>query len=335
LSRRVTFISWAPYCSRSDNIARELGGSSHMVYWRALEYRPALFALKYAAQAIGTWLTLWREKPGAVLVMSPPVVAVVAVWLYARIARVPFAIDAHTAAFLHPRWRRFQWLQRAMSRRAATTIVTNTHLARTLEAAGAHVTIVRDVPVQFPAGGDFQRSNAFTIAAVCSFADDEPIAEIVAAATRLPDVTFYLTGDSTKLDSSVASALPANLHLTGFLSNAAYGSLLQKADVVLTLTTRDHTMLRGAYEAIYQGTPVIVSDWPLLRDSFDRGAIHVSNTPDAIVAAVQAMRVDLDLFRKGALQLRQHKLDVWALTSASLHARLQSASVQDAMASSS
>ncbi len=31
--RRVVFISWAPYCSRSDNIARELGGVSYMVYF--------------------------------------------------------------------------------------------------------------------------------------------------------------------------------------------------------------------------------------------------------------------------------------------------------------
>ena len=28
----LTFISWASNCSRSDNIARELGGKSYMVY---------------------------------------------------------------------------------------------------------------------------------------------------------------------------------------------------------------------------------------------------------------------------------------------------------------
>ena len=65
--------------------------------------------------------------------------------------------------------------------------------------------------------------------------------------------------------------MPPNVTLTGFLSDEAYGGLVCGADVVMTLTTRDHTMLRGAYEAIYQGTPVIVSDWPLLREALRRG----------------------------------------------------------------
>ena len=59
----------------------------------------------------------------------------------------------------------------------------------------------------------------------------------------------------------------------------------------MTLTTRDHTMLRGAYEAIYQGTPVIVSDWALLRESFPEGAAHVENTAKAIVRGIQRRAV--------------------------------------------
>jgi glycosyltransferase involved in cell wall biosynthesis len=302
-----------------------------MIYWRALEYRPALFPLKYAGQAIRTWVTLWREKPCGVLVMSPPVIAVVVVWLYARIARVPFIIDAHTAAFLHPRWRRFQWLQRAMSRRAATTIVTNEHLADQLEVAGADVTIVRDVPVQFPDGGNFRTSSGFSVAAVCSFADDEPIAEIIAAATKLSDVTFYVTGDTRQLQPAYMSTMPGNLRLTGFIPTADYGSLLREADVVLTLTTRDHTMLRGAYEAIYQGTPIIVSDWPLLRKAFDRGAIHVANTADSIVAAVRAVQAHPDVYRVGAQELRQQKLAAWALACIRLRGHLRPTSVRDSV----
>ena len=59
--------------------------------------------------------------------------------------------------------------------------------------------------------------------------------------------------------------------IAGFLSDQQYGSLICNADIVLTLTTQDHTMIRGAWEAIYQATPVIVSDWPILQSSFDKG----------------------------------------------------------------
>ena len=322
MSHRITFVSWAPYCSRSDNIARELGGTSHMVYWDALGSTAATVWLKYIGQAIRTLFVLWRDRPRAVLVMAPPIIAALPVWLYAAVARIPFAIDAHTAAFLHPRWQRLQWLQHALSRRAATTIVTNDHLAGPLRAAGAHVTIVRDVPVRFPAGGSFSTDGPFSVAVVCSFNDDEPVEEIVAAAAMLPDVTFYVTGNPKHAARRLGSQLPANLRLTGFIPDADYGSLLRRSDAVLTLTTRNHTMLRGAYEAIYQGTPVIVSDWPILRDAFSRGAIHVDNSAGPIATAVRTMQPDIERYRHEAEALRLEKLQIWADIRETLHDRL-------------
>lgn len=319
---RISFISWAPYCSRSDNIARELGGVSHMVYWNALGSKPATILLKYVGQAFRTWSTLRRDRPDAVFVMSPPVIAAIAVWLYSRLARAPFVIDAHTAAFMHPRWQRLQWLQHAMSRRAATTIVTNEHLAAPLRAAGAHVTIMRDVPVQFPAGGSFTRDGRFSIAAICSFNDDEPVAEMIQAAAQLSDVAFYVTGDAKGIAPGLRAQFPPNLRLTGFLPDADYGHLVTTADAVLTLTTRNHTMLRGAYEAIYQGTPVIVSDWPLLRSAFDSGAIHVDNSVAAIVDGVRTMQRQHAEYRAGAAALRDRKLSIWADVAQTLRARI-------------
>ena len=48
---RITYISWADACSRSDHTARELGGRSHMVYLPQLGSRPATILFKY----IGQW----------------------------------------------------------------------------------------------------------------------------------------------------------------------------------------------------------------------------------------------------------------------------------------
>jgi glycosyltransferase involved in cell wall biosynthesis len=90
----------------------------------------------------------------------------------------------------------------------------------------------------------------------------------------------------------------------------------------MTLTTRDHTMLRGAYEAIYQGTPVIVSNWTLLRDAFSHGAVHVDNTADAIAAAVCQLRQHHGSYKAGAVTLRQEKLAAWQQAKASLLDRI-------------
>jgi glycosyltransferase involved in cell wall biosynthesis len=54
----------------------------------------------------------------------------------------------------------------------------------------------------------------------------------------------------------------------------------------MCLTTHDHTMQRGAYEAMALGKPLVTSDWGILRDTFSRGTIHIDNSPGAIVAGV-------------------------------------------------
>lgn len=318
----VTYISWAADCSRSDHTARELGGASHMVYIGWLGSHPLTVGFKYVGQAWKTWSILRRERPRSVFVMVPPVFAGLAVWLYAAFWRVPFVLDAHTAAFLHPRWIHWQWLQRALSRRASTTIVTNEHLAALVREAGGRATLVPDVPVRFGEVEPLERTGQFLVAVVCSFNPDEPVAEMLEAARALPDVRFMMTGNPRHLAVDLRGHLPPNVTLTGFLPTAAYAGLVTSADVVMTLTTRNHTMLRAAYEAIYQGTPVIVSDWPLLRTSFDEGALHVDNRAPAIEDAIRLMRQEHERFRSGAAALRRRKLDRWLVTLAELRAVL-------------
>jgi hypothetical protein len=79
----------------------------------------------------------------------------------------------------------------------------------------------------------------------------------------------------------------------------------------MALTTRDHTMLRGAYEAVYQGTPIIVSDWPLLKDSFSRGAIHVGSSAAAISDGIRQLRENQTHYKTEVLLLRNEKRAAW------------------------
>lgn len=318
----MTYISWAQSCSRSDHTARELGGRSHMVYAPRFGSRASTILLKYATQWIETSRILAREKPDAVFVMTPPVFAALPAFVYAWRHKKKVVLDAHSAAFMHPRWRWLQWLQRVLCRRAATTLVHNPHIASLVSCAGGTTTLVPDVPIVFSTIEHVARPPGFLVAAVCSFNYDEPIAAIWGAAERLPDVVFFVTGNARHLDDELVAKRPPNVHLTGFLSDQAYGGLLTDADAVLTLTTRDHTMLRGAYEAIYQGTPVIVSDWGLLRDSFPEGAVHVSNTSEAIARGIASMRACYQDFRAGAARLREAKRRRWDGVRAEIEGRI-------------
>jgi glycosyltransferase involved in cell wall biosynthesis len=322
LATRKVFISWAPNCSRSDAIARELGATSHMVYNERLGSHPLTVVFKYLWQAVATFKILHRERAEVAFAMTPPVFAGFTLYLYALFRPLRYVVDVHTAALLMPRWRRLQWLQAFVCRHAATTLVTNDHLGDLVKGGGGHTTIVRDVPVIYPRSQRFAKPAQFTVAVICSFNYDEPIAEILRAAAALPEVQFFFTGDYRRLAPEVRQLQSSNVSFTGYMSDADYGSLISDAHAVMSLTTRDHTMLRGAYEAIYHGTPVIVSKWPLLCDAFDAGAVHVQAQADDITHGIQRIQQDIDRFKREAGELRLKKLAAWERTKEAILDRL-------------
>jgi glycosyltransferase involved in cell wall biosynthesis len=188
--------------------------------------------------------------------------------------------------------------------------VTNAHLQELLTTQGADTTILPDVPVKYPQSDAAFADGRFTVAVICSFDYDEPVDLILNVACALPDVRFLVTGDPRRVKGPPL-IFPSNLSLTGFLDNAAYGQLLRTADVVMALTTGQHKMLRAAYEAIYQGTPIVISDLPMLREEFPRGALLVQNSVDDITAAIRQMRGNLERFRRDAHELRTFKERRW------------------------
>ncbi len=307
----LVFVSWASSCSRSDAIAKRLGGTSHMVYSPGWGSRYATVAFKYASQAIKTFKILLRERPPTVLVMTPPVVACVPVWLYARRYGALYAIDAHTGAFVDPRWKAVLGLHRFFSRRAVTTLVTNCYLAGIVRQWQASATLVSDVPIVFPEPTPITLNGKRAMTFISSFTRDEPLAEFLEAVRDLSDVQFFVTGNVAEADRRLLDRRPDNVRFTGFLSGADYAGLLLASDAVICLTKEDHTMQRGAYEAIYLGKPVITSDFGVLREAFNKGAVHTSHRPSDIRRAILDMLAGLATYEADARQLRLEKLAQW------------------------
>jgi glycosyltransferase involved in cell wall biosynthesis len=255
-----------------------------------------------------------REKPSVVFVMTPPVFACVPVWIYANLTGALYVIDAHSGAFLQQPWKGLLFLHRFFSRHARTTIVTNQHLQEMLTSWGASSTIVSDVPVRFAEASPIAVRGVHRMTFVSSFQKDEPVEVFLEAARAVPDTVFYVTGDSSKLPKAVRERLPSNVELTGFLPDGKYRALLDASDAVIALTTLDHTMQRAAYEAVYLGKPVIVSNTELLRRHFSRGAVHVANTAPDIARGIRDMLNGLTRYTKEVRQLRDEKLTVWRST---------------------
>ena len=300
LNLKSTFLVWGfpSQGPRSRALARELGiDSLHFIYKSTR--RGATSALfRYAYQTFQTLNILFRERPRLVFVQSPPSLAVLFVYLYCALGRARYVVDAHSSAFTLRIWNRPAWLHRFLARRAVTTLVTNEHFQQTIRDRGGHAFVLRDVPTRFDVRESYPLDGVFSLAMVNTFSEDEPLAEVLEAARALPEVRFYVTGKKKSAPPGVVENAPANVRFTDFLPDDAYYALLKDAQAVLCLTTRNHTMQRGACEALSLGTPIITSDWPLLRDYFRTGAVHVANTREDI--------------RRGVLELRARYLDYQA-----------------------
>jgi hypothetical protein len=319
---RLLFVSWAKNCSRSDSIARHLGGESYMVYAARWGSRWSTILFKYIAQAVMTLRLLIRHRPRVVMVMTPPVAACLPVWLYSKATKGVYVIDAHTGAFVDPRWQKLMFIHRFFSRAALTTIVTNTHLEGLVRGWRADATVVGDVPILFPTPTPANLKQACSMTLVSTFTPDEPTEAFLLGAARVPEIHFYVTGPIQDAVPRVREMCPPNVTFTGFLPDAEYVGLLLASMAVICLTTADHTMQRGAYEAIYLGKPVVTSNFGILRQAFSRGAVHVDNTPEDIARGVIEMRDHVEQYRREAQQLRLEKLEQWATVQKALLQRL-------------
>ena len=284
---RSVFVTWDPSCARSSAQSRHLGAELIIIdIGRSL---PTIIGvlIRYVLSVMATFWNLARLRPGVVFTENMPIFLVGSVALYAAIARIPFIIDSHSGAFNDPKWKWTIPAYRMLARRSLVNLNTNATHKQLVESWGGRSIIVSDIPIHIESTASPQGVLQPYLAVVTSYSFDEPVFEVFKATQQLPDIRFYLTGDHRKLPSKLAREKPENVHFTGFSPYSEYLGLLKGAIGVIVLTTRDNTMQRGAYEALSLGSPIITSDFQVLRDSFADAAIYVDNTPSAIVKAVQ------------------------------------------------
>jgi glycosyltransferase involved in cell wall biosynthesis len=300
------FISWVRHTTRSASLARGLGAENFFI-----DSGASMGPFKYVPRALRTLSVLVSLRPGAVFCMNPPYFAGMTAWLYCLVFRARFALDSHTAAFDQPEWLRLEFLHRFLVRRAACSTVTNAELARRVEAMGGRAVVVSDIPYDLPDGTYDVDPDRFTVCFCCTYANDEPILEVFEAARKLPDVRVYVTGNDKKATDEVRRAKPGNVTFTGYLSNEAYAGLLRGVSAILVLTTRNFTMQRGGSEAITVGKPLITSDWPVLREIFSLGTVHVNNTAVGIQAGIEEVRRNYDRYMSEIGELKEVRERRW------------------------
>lgn len=268
-------------------------------------------------RSIGRTLALLLKlRPTVLFVQNPSMLLATVAVLWGMVSPTRVVVDRHSTFLLGRENDRRLSLQvhRALSRFtirfADLTIVTNAFLADLVRLGGGRASILPDKLPQFdPPASRIEKDRRRKVVFVSSFAPDEPLSAVLDAAAQADafGVDVYVTGKLSKLPKAVIDAAPANVIFTDYLSDDAYVDLLRESDLILVLTTSDHTMLCGCYEAVAMERPLVTSDFQVLRSYFD-GAVFVDNSSAAIFHAIVTPEADLatlrDRIRETRLRIR-------------------------------
>jgi glycosyltransferase involved in cell wall biosynthesis len=295
----IVFISWIPYHGRSAALA-------HLLRIRAEFVWPSQARLsvigRYFYQTIATVRLIRRERPPVVVVMLPPAPLLIAAFIGRR-RGTKLVADLHTGFFLNPKWR---WATALSLRllRSCTVLVTNQELAAECTHRGVQAIVVHD-PLEDRTDLAERGDPDITVFCPLSFANDEPVDAVLAAAAMLPHVTFALTGSAP---AEVQQRAPRNVVFTGYLPHDEYWRRLALARVVVACTTRDATMQRAGYEALMCGVPQVTSNFKALGDFLGPAAYYAEPTPESLARGVTDCIDNNQLYRTAARKVLAERI---------------------------
>lgn len=279
----IAFLTWSAH-RRTSGLAAGLGIELVEII------SPRRGVARHLELIARTLRLLFTRSFGVVVAQNPSIVLVTLLVCVRPVRRYRLVVDAHNEAITP-----FVYdvaVVRAASRwllkRACLTIVTNAELAERVRHAQGRPFVLPDslpvVPPDLPAA---PRQPPYVVV-VCTFAPDEPLSEIFAAARALPKVEFKVTGNARRCPPALLGSKPANVELTGFLDEHSYWALLAASQAVLDLTSMPDCLVCGAYEALALGVPMILTDNPAGRRLFAQVAVFTDTTPTGIAAAIEA-----------------------------------------------
>lgn len=276
------WITWERQ-RRTDTLARELRLKLHRFT------PPDQYLWKVLVLSLMTVATLIRIRPKRLVIQNPSMALAGLVVFLKPLLRYGLVVDRHSNFKFHTKddpslkYRIFHALSRWTVRHADLTIVTNDYLAEIISSWGGRAHVLQDRLPDMDLAEDTDLEGKHTIVMVSSFSADEPIAEVLRAAPMLDDGTvLYMTGNWRRFASDLERTIPANVRLTGYLSERNFQSLVKSADVVLALTTQDHTLLCSAYEAVVLHKPLVTSDTSALRSYFRKGVLFTGHSADEL-----------------------------------------------------
>ncbi len=313
---KVLVIAWREHLDRATMFAQHFKAEMVHISYMPVKGNPAwLVPLRYAVQWVMAWKVLFGKRPRYVHVTNPPFFAALNVWLYCKLAGAEYIMDTHSPALFSKKWGWTLPLQRFLAQRAAMNIVDQERFKRMFESWGAKAVILTKppgTPVQMDESeAQVEPQEPYPVMVVNTFAPDEPVAPVLEAARKMPEVKFYVTGNTELADSDMIAAAPENVVFTGFLGREDYWQRMSASRAVVVLTTYPYSLLGGAQDGMVLGRPLIVSRQPSLTDYFTKGTVFIDNTAEGMINGIREVRQQEETLTHQIQELAVEKRELW------------------------
>ena len=274
---------------------------------RYLDITPVIFKsslprlLKHPFFVAKTTCYLFRRRPRILIVQNPSIILTLLGCVLHRLLGFYYVVDAHNGGIIpdSPIGKKFPLFYQFWQKKADLTIVTNRFMAEIIEENGGKSFILPDKLPEYKTDcGRFDVEGKINILCISTFDADEPYREVFGAAKELPkDYIIYITGDYRKIDSTLPEKCPKQIRLTGFLSEDDYWALLTSVDLVMDLTSRENCLVCGAYEAVSQKKPLVLSDTAMLKEYFEKGTVFTQNYSKNIQQAILTAVKNIEMLK--------------------------------------
>lgn len=278
---------------------RSMAKVLNMPFYELISKRKGL--LRYVELLYRTFVVIISVRPRVVFAQNPSIVLSLFVIILKPFFGYKVVIDEHNAGVFPAEGKSkvLTLISNYIMRQANLLLVTNDSLSIHCKRIGGIPFVMPDpLPLMAKAclDGVVTNDNRFRILFICTWAEDEPIEEVILAANRL-DARQYqirITG-RPNLRYLENSQIPDSIKLLGYVSDEEYISEIFSVHAVIVLTNRENCLNCGAYESVSAGKPGILSDSAALKDYFSKGFIFTNNSQKDLVDKIHELKSNYDL----------------------------------------
>lgn len=278
--------------------------------------------IRYITLTVKTLLYVRKNKLTLVFCQNPSIFLALFLCLFKNFFGYKLIVDRHSNFKFRSResWRPVWFIFHAISdfslKRADVTIVTNEYLRDFVNSIGGCAYILPDKIPKLDNTSLLEKGKEKEITFISTFSDDEPIFEVLKAASLLSsEYAIYITGSYKKFKqlNQLEAELPDNVILTGFLPETDYQSRLASSDAIMVITTLEYTLTCGAYEAVALGKPMILGNTKTIMKYFNKGAVYTSLDTSEMVENIIKLFGAIESYKRQVSELKTELENDWNL----------------------